>query len=89
MSEPPQDTSLVPAKGRNITPKQATTGVAVIVVLVFALLNLQDVTMHWIVGTTHTPLIVLVAACSLIGLGVGYLLGRRSRTQAAHGSDDG
>jgi len=63
----------------SLTRKQAASGVAVVVVAVFALINLQDVTMHWIVGTTHTPLIVLVAICVLIGVGVGYMVGRRTR----------
>ena len=89
VTEPSTDTRLVPAKSRSLTRKQATTGVAVVVVVVFALINLQDVTMHWIVGTTHTPLIILVAGCALIGLGVGFLLGRRARTPTHHTSHDG
>ena len=86
--QPPKDLHPVPAKSRAVTPKQATTAVGVVVVVVFALINLQDATMHWIVGTTHTPLIVLVAGCSLIGLGVGYLIGRRGRapTRGSHDS---
>jgi uncharacterized integral membrane protein len=79
VSEPPNDAPLVPAKSRSITPKQATTGVALVVAIVFALINFQGVTMHWVVGTTRTPLIILVAGCMLIGLGVGFLLGRRHR----------
>jgi uncharacterized integral membrane protein len=92
MGEPPKDTGLTPAgnatpsgptrKGQSVTPKQATIAVAVVIVVVFALLNFQSVSMHWIVGTTHTPLIILVAGCLLIGLGVGYVVGRR--TQASH-----
>ena len=66
--------------GRNITPKQATSAALVVLVVLFALLNLQDVTMHWIVGTTHTPLIIVVAFSGLIGAGVGFLLGHRART---------
>jgi uncharacterized integral membrane protein len=91
MGEPSKQAGLTPTgsaapsgptsgKGRNITPKQATTAVAVVVVVVFALLNFQNVTMHWVVGTTHTPLIILVAGCLLIGLGIGYVLGRRTHT---------
>jgi uncharacterized integral membrane protein len=70
-----------PVQGqRSLTQRQMVSGVLVIVVLLFALLNLQSVTTHWIVGTTHTPLIVLVAICLLIGAGVGFAAGRRSRT---------
>jgi uncharacterized integral membrane protein len=91
MSEPPKDTGVTtggdatpsgpaPGKSRNVTRKQATAAVVGVVVIVFALLNFQDVKMHWIVGTTHTPLIILVAVCLLIGIGIGYLLGRRTHT---------
>ena len=67
-------------KEHTISPKQVATATLVVVVALFALLNLQNVTMNWIVGTTHTPLIVVVAVCSLIGLAVGFLIGRRTRT---------
>jgi uncharacterized integral membrane protein len=65
---------------QKLTPKQTATAVAVVVVVVFALLNLQGVTMHWLVGTTHTPLIVVVALAGLIGAAVGFVLGRRAQT---------
>jgi uncharacterized integral membrane protein len=72
--------NLTTQKRRSLAPKQIASGGLVVVAAVFALLNLQDVPMHWIVGTTHTPLIVLVAACVLIGMAVGFVVGRRQRT---------
>lgn len=72
--------NLAARKSRSLAPKQMASGGLVVVAAVFALLNLQDVPMHWIVGTTHTPLIVLVAACVLIGVAVGFVIGRRQRT---------
>jgi uncharacterized integral membrane protein len=80
--EPAKETSPEPAKSTAISHRQVAGGVAAILVLVFAVLNLQDVTMHWIVGTTHTPLIVLVAVCVLFGLAIGFVLGRRNRRPA-------
>jgi uncharacterized integral membrane protein len=93
MTGSPENTGLSPGGDRGlaeeqvsrkqVSRKQATVAVALVVVIVFALLNFQDVTMHWIVGTTHTPLIILVAVCLLIGLGVGFVVGqRRARTSA-------
>jgi uncharacterized integral membrane protein len=93
MTGPPDNTGVSPEGGRGlaeeqsgrkqVSRKQATIAVVMVVVIVFALLNFQDVTMHWIVGTTHTPLIILVAVCLLIGLGVGFVVGqRRARTAA-------
>jgi uncharacterized integral membrane protein len=93
MTESPDNTGLSPGGDsglaekrippKQVSRKQATIAVALVVVIVFALLNFQDVTMHWIVGTTHTPLIILVAVCVLIGLGVGFVVGqRRAHRQA-------
>jgi len=67
---------------RSLTQRQIASGIGAVVVAVFALINLQSVTMHWIVGTTHTPLIVLVAICVLVGGGVGFAAGRRTRKPA-------
>jgi len=66
---------------RSLSPKQVGSAALVAVVAVFAVLNLQDVTMHWIVGTTHTPLIVLIAFCVLVGVAIGYVVGRRTRAE--------
>jgi LPXTG-motif cell wall-anchored protein len=87
--EPAKETSPEPAKSTAITHRQVASGVAVLLVLIFAVLNLQDVTMHWIVGTTHTPLIVLVGVCVLIGVAIGFLLARRrTRTPARRRSHE-
>jgi uncharacterized integral membrane protein len=76
-----QSAEVAKPPSRKITPRQAGSAVAVVLVVVFALINFQNATMHWVVGTTHTPLIVLVAFCVLIGLAVGFVLGRRSRAE--------
>jgi uncharacterized integral membrane protein len=96
MTDPPDNTGMTPGgdrgvaekrvTGKQVTRKQVTMAVVLVVVLVFALLNFQDVKIHWIVGTTHTPLIILVAICLLIGLGVGFVVGQRTRTRAAKAS---
>jgi uncharacterized integral membrane protein len=80
LQRPEAADNLATQKRRSLAPKQIASGGLVVVAAVFALLNLQDVPMHWIVGTTHTPLIVLVAACVLIGMAVGFVVGRRQRT---------
>ena len=45
--------------------------------VLFAVLNLDDVQVNWIVATADTPLIVVIAVCLLIGVGLGYVLARR------------
>lgn len=47
--------------------------------VLFAVLNSQTVRVHWIVTTTHVPLIVVIAACGLIGAAIVWLFGRRRR----------
>jgi uncharacterized integral membrane protein len=51
----------------------ALGGIAVL----FAVLNLDDVEVHWIVGTWTTPLIVVIAVSLLVGAGLGWLVARR------------
>jgi uncharacterized integral membrane protein len=48
------------------------------VVAVFAVLNLDDVDVNWIVGSGNTPLIVVIAVSFAAGLALGYLM-RRTR----------
>lgn len=47
--------------------------------VVFAVLNLDEVGVNWIVGTWNTPLIVVIVLSLAIGGTIGWLGGRRSR----------
>jgi uncharacterized integral membrane protein len=47
--------------------------------VVFALLNLDEVGVNWIIGTWDTPLIVVIAVSVLVGAGLGFLVGRQRR----------
>lgn len=47
-------------------------------VAVFAVLNLDDVDVNWIVGSGRTPLIVVIGVSFAAGVGLGYLM-RRTR----------
>lgn len=47
----------------------------------FAVLNLEEVEVNWIVGTFDTPLIVVVAVSILLGAALGYLAARRRTTK--------
>jgi uncharacterized integral membrane protein len=44
---------------------------------VFAVLNLDEVEVNWILGTWSTPLIVVIALSMLIGAALGVLVSRR------------
>jgi uncharacterized integral membrane protein len=43
----------------------------------FALLNVDEVEVNWILGTWSTPLIIVIALSFLVGAGAGYLIARR------------
>ena len=49
--------------------------------MLFAALNSQTVRIHWIVTTTHVPMIAVIIACGLIGAAVAWLLGWRRRAR--------
>jgi uncharacterized integral membrane protein len=62
---------------RKLSPRTLIAVVLGGLLVLFAALNSQTVTIHWIVGTTQTPLIAVIVGCGLIGLAVGWLLARR------------
>ena len=43
----------------------------------FAVANLDEVKVNWILGTWETPLIVVIALSMVIGGGLGFLVARR------------
>jgi uncharacterized integral membrane protein len=46
---------------------------------IFAVLNLDEVEVNWIVGTWDTPLIIVIALSILVGAGLGFLAARRRK----------
>lgn len=48
-------------------------------VVVFAVLNVDDVKVHWIVTTAQTPLIVVIVVSLLLGVVLDRLLVIRAR----------
>ena len=50
--------------------EQARTVVAIalaILITLFAVLNTDEVKVHWIFGTTETPLIIVIAVSAIVG----------------------
>jgi uncharacterized integral membrane protein len=45
--------------------------------VLFALLNLDEVDVNWIVGTWRTPLIVVIVVSMLLGAALGWAVSRR------------
>jgi uncharacterized integral membrane protein len=77
----------LPAKGRESAPEKTRRQRARVVAsfvlagvgVVFAVLNLDEVEVNWIVGTWDTPLIIVIAISVLIGAALGYLAARRRK----------
>ena len=74
--------SLKPSR-RRLSPRTIVAAVIGGLVALFAITNSQTVTIHWIVTTTQTPLIVVIFGCVLLGFVIGGLLGRRSAQRKA------
>jgi uncharacterized integral membrane protein len=49
----------------------------------FALLNLDDVRVHWLIGTWHTPLFVVIVITFFCGLAVDRLIVRAQQRRRA------
>ena len=47
--------------------------------LAFALVNLSNVKVDWIVGSAHSPLILVIAVSILIGVGIDRVAVSRAR----------
>jgi uncharacterized integral membrane protein len=47
--------------------------------VVFAVLNLDEVNVHWIIGIWRTPLIVVIVVCLLLGTLIGWIVASRRR----------
>jgi uncharacterized integral membrane protein len=45
--------------------------------IAFAAVNLDEVDVDWVLGTSETPLIVVIAVSMVLGAGLGFLVSRR------------
>lgn len=70
----PADHAAVEKRGRT---RQIGILVLAALGILFAVLNLDKVSVNWIVGTWRTPLIVVIAVSMLVGAAAGFLVGRR------------
>jgi uncharacterized integral membrane protein len=66
------------ARTRRERARSVTLVGLVIVVTVFAVLNLDEVKVHWIVGSGHAPLIIVIVVSLLIGAVLSYFADRRA-----------
>ncbi|HEY8583726.1 MAG TPA: lipopolysaccharide assembly protein LapA domain-containing protein [Capillimicrobium sp.] len=66
-----------PAKrDRRETTRQVAALLVGALIVVFAVLNLDDVEVNWVIATATTPLIVVIAASFVLGILAGLLIAR-------------
>jgi uncharacterized integral membrane protein len=76
-----------PPKQRDLTSKTIAAVAVAILLLAFGLSNRDDVSIDWLVGTSDTPLIIVI----LVSAGLGVILGAlavRSRSKRAGSRDE-
>jgi uncharacterized integral membrane protein len=60
-----------------VTPKMVIIGILVLVIVVLAILNSDDVKVEFVLGDASMPLFVVIVGSALIGWVVGWFMGRR------------
>jgi uncharacterized integral membrane protein len=68
-----------PGRGRGEQLRLAALVALAGLAVLFAVLNLDEVEVNWIVATWSTPLIVVIAVCLLIGAAIGWIARGRGR----------
>ncbi len=86
MSAPPpqspdRDGQLKRRRRRSSSEMARTGGLLVVAILatLFAVTNLEEVKVHWIIGSGHAPLIIVIVVAILGGIVLTYLAERLAR----------
>jgi uncharacterized integral membrane protein len=62
---------------RRMGAKQITIAVIAIILLVFALVNLEDVKIDFVATDVTAPLVLVIVICAALGFVIGWFTGRR------------
>jgi uncharacterized integral membrane protein len=65
------------SKGRDLASKTVAAVAVALLLIAFGLSNRNDVPIDWLVGTTATPLIVVILVSAFLGAILGGLAVRR------------
>jgi uncharacterized integral membrane protein len=78
--KPPGD-EMSEGAGHTASERLRTGGMVAIAVLItlFAVLNVNEVKVHWIIGSGHAPLIVVIVVSVLVGIVLTYMAERLNR----------
>jgi len=78
-----------PVRDRKRDAKLVLSGVAAVLLIWFAIANLQDVPIHFWVTSTRSPLIVVVVISGFLGAMIVLLAQALRRRRGGRGGDDG
>jgi uncharacterized integral membrane protein len=70
------------SKGRDLASKTVAAVAVALLLIAFGLSNRNDVPIDWLVGTTATPLIVVILVSAFLGAILGGLAVRRGSRRA-------
>jgi uncharacterized integral membrane protein len=76
-----------PPKERDLKSKTIAAVAVAILLLAFGLSNRNDVAINWLVGTTDTPLIIVIVVSAVLGAILGGAA-VRGRSRRAGSRDD-
>jgi uncharacterized integral membrane protein len=76
------------SKGRDLTSKTVAAVAVAILLIAFGISNRDKVPIDWLVGTTRTPLIVVIVVSAALGAILGALAVRRGSRRGAARDDD-
>ena len=79
-------TDVPPKRGvaeRRDRARLIAVGIVGALIVVFAVVNLNDVKVHWLIDTGQTPLIVVIAVAFLLGIVVDRLAIRARRKRSS------
>jgi uncharacterized integral membrane protein len=74
-----RQTTATRPRSRAPSRRQVAAAIIAVVVAVFALVNLNDVKVHWVLGTYQTPLIVVIVLAFLLGIALDRLVLMRAK----------
>jgi uncharacterized integral membrane protein len=67
-----------PRRGRRDQARTIALLVLAVLITVFAVLNVESVSVNWIVGSGRAPLIVVIVVSLVVGILITYVAERRS-----------
>jgi uncharacterized integral membrane protein len=77
-----------PSRSRAVTTKTVAALVVAGLLIAFGLSNRDDVPIDWLVGTTKTPLIIVILVSAALGAILGGLAVRRTSRRASRRQSD-